>query len=433
MRGAVYFIGAGPGAADLITLRGASRIGEADLVVYSPAVIDPVWLREHTKAGAELVDSSRATPEEIVEHYRMAASRRSSAVRLFAGDAAQSPEMREQRELCEKLGLDVEIIPGVSPASAAAAATGNALVESGVAETVVFTEADFSRVRAMVTRCATVAVHAPAARAADLADALLGGGVDPEMPVAVAYKTTWPDEVLLRTTVGELAAAVKRRNLWRHTLFLIGDALREDKPRAGYVRPADTDVPAPRWASRNGGWRSRMQAEVGTSWARNGSTKTRTCVEQTEQTEQPEHTEIEPAPVAARNGAVNGAARNGAPVEVATVDIPAGDNGGQATPPPAPAPQVEIPAESAPRPATNGSAAPLRNGSAVTKAKPETNGSTRSAEAKDAKDAKETAANGAKQAEVKAKSTTAKPAAKATTRKSTSATRTANRRTTKKS
>lgn len=430
MRGAVYFIGAGPGAADLITLRGASRIGAADLVVYSPAVIDPVWVREHTKDGAELVDSSRATPEDIVEHYRMAASRRSTAVRLFPGDAAQSPDVREQRELCEKLGLDVEIIPGVAPASAAAAATGNALVESGVAETVVFTEADFSRVRAMVTRCATVAVHAPAARAADLAEELLSGGVDPEMPVAVAYKTTWPDEVLLRTTVGELAAAVKRRNLWRHTLFLIGDAVREDKPRPGYVRPAETDVPAPRWASRNGGWRSRMQAEVGTSWARNGSTKVRTCTEQPERQE-PAVAETKPeterAPIAARNGAVNGAARNGATVaaEVATADIPGDDASGRTTPPPAPTPEIE----SAPKPAVNGSAAPASNGSAVTKAKPQTNGS---AAVDEAKKSNGSAVNGAKQPEVKAKSTAAKPAAKATAKKSTATTRTANRRTTKK-
>lgn len=428
MRGAVYFIGAGPGAADLITLRGASRIGEADLVVYSPAVIDPVWVRQHTKDGAELVDSSRATPEELVEHYRMAASRRSSAVRLFAGDAAQSPEVREQRELCEKLGLDVEIIPGVAPASAAAAATGNALVESGVAETVVFTEADFSRVRAMVTRCATVAVHAPAARAADLAEALLSGGVDPEMPVAVAYKTTWPDEVMLRTTVGELAAAVKRRNLWRHTLFLIGDALREDKPRAGYVRPAETDVPAPRWASRNGGWRSRMQAEAGTSWARNGTTKVRTCVEQP--VEEPEPVETEPAPIAATNGSP----RNGSTVavEVAAVDIPRDENSASATPPSAPAPEVETPSESTPPPAVNGSAAPASNGSAVAKAKPQTNGSTRSAAVDEAKESNGSPVNGTKQPEVKAKSTAAKPAAKATAKKSTGATRTANRRTTKK-
>lgn len=412
MRGAVYFIGAGPGAADLITLRGASRIGEADLVIYSPAVIDPAWVREHTKGGAELVDSSRVTPEEILEHYRMAASRRSSAVRLFAGDAAQSPDVREQRELCEKLGLDVEIIPGVAPASAAAAATGNALVESGVAETVVFTEADFSRVRAMVTRCATVAVHAPAARAADLAEALLSGGVDPEMPVAVAYKTTWPDEVLLRTTVGELAAAVKRRNLWRHTLFLIGDALREDKPRAGYARVVETDVPAPRWASR-GGWRSRMQAEVGASWPRNGSTKVRTCVEQ-----EPVETVAEP-----RNGAlVNGSHKK---PDVVAADMASDQDSGPATPPDSP----PAPAESR----SNGSAVRPANGTKVAKPEPKTEEPAPSTVAKAEPAATNgSSANGTKQAEAKPKSTSAKPAAKATAKKSTGGTRTANRRTTKK-
>jgi precorrin-4/cobalt-precorrin-4 C11-methyltransferase len=431
MRGAVYFIGAGPGAADLITLRGASRIGDADLVIYSPAVIDPAWVRDHTKHGAELIDSSRVAPEELLERYRMAASRRSSAVRLFAGDAAQSPDVREQRELCEKLGLDVEIIPGVAPASAAAAATGNALVESGVAETVVFTEADFSRVRGMVTRCATVAVHAPAARAADLAEALLSGGVDPEMPVAVAYKTTWPDEVLLRTTVGELAAAVKRRNLWRHTLFLIGDALREDRPRAGYARPAETDVPAPRWASR-GGWRSRMQAEVGTSWTRNGSTKVRTCVEPEEKPE------IATVNGAARNGApvpVNGARNGSVQPDVVSADIPDDERSGSPTSPEPVETAVESPAVTA-EPATNGSAVRPSNGAKVTKAEPvaaESKGSTvaKAAAAESARD-NGSAVNGAKQAEPKPKSTAAKPAVKATAKKSTSATRTANRRTTKK-
>ncbi|WP_054049915.1 SAM-dependent methyltransferase [Alloactinosynnema sp. L-07] len=278
MRGAVHFVGAGPGAADLITLRGASRIAEADLVLYTPAVIEPAWLRQHTKDGADLVDLGRLGAEEVVELYRKVASRRHQAVRLFAGDAAHAPDVREHRELCEKVGLDVEIVPGIAPASAAAAATGNALTENGVAETAVFTEADFAKVRALVTRCATVAVQAPAARAAELAETLIAGGVDPDMPVTVAYKITSPDQVLARTTIGELAAEVKRHNLWRHTLFLIGDALRESKPRAGYVK-ADGEAPAPRWSSRS--WRrDPAEPRSPSAWSsRTNGTKVRTCVE----------------------------------------------------------------------------------------------------------------------------------------------------------
>ncbi|GLW94471.1 cobalt-precorrin-4/precorrin-4 C(11)-methyltransferase [Actinokineospora globicatena] len=252
MRGAVSFVGAGPGAADLITLRGAARIAEADLVLYTPSAVDPLWLREHTRADADLVDHARLGADELAELLRRLASRHHRAVRLVAGDPAHCPDLREQRELCARLGLDTEVVPGVSPVSAAAAATGNALVETAGADTVVLTEADFERVRELAADGRTVAVQAPAARAAELVEALLAAGLDPEVPVVVAHKVSWADETLLRTTVGELVAEVKRANLWRHALFLVGDALRQAKPRAGYA-PRETET-GKRWTSRS--WRS---------------------------------------------------------------------------------------------------------------------------------------------------------------------------------
>ncbi|MGQ0841839.1 cobalt-precorrin-4/precorrin-4 C(11)-methyltransferase [Actinokineospora sp.] len=264
MRGAVCFVGAGPGAGDLITLRGASRIGGADLVLYAPSVADVAWLREHVRSDAELVDFARLSADELLELYRKLAASQRQAVRLVPGDPALCADLREQRELCAKLGLDVEVVPGVSPVSAAAAATGNALIETGGAASVVFTgaESDFDRVRDLVAADRTVAVQAPAARAAELAEALAAAGMAEDVPVTVAYKVSWPDETLVRTTVGELAVAVKRHNLWRHALFLVGDALREAKPRPGYLpSPADGHVPAPRWvrrSTRSGpGWAAR--------------------------------------------------------------------------------------------------------------------------------------------------------------------------------
>ncbi|WP_175482746.1 cobalt-precorrin-4/precorrin-4 C(11)-methyltransferase [Actinokineospora iranica] len=261
------FVGAGPGAADLITLRGASRIAEADLVLYAPSITDATWLREHTRADAELVDLGRVEPDELLELYRRLASRRHKAVRLVAGDPALSPELREQRETCARLGLDVEVVPGVSPVSAAAAATGNGLVEAGGPDTLVVTgtDADFERVREVAAESRTIAVQAPAARAAELVEALTAAGLDPEVPVVVAHKVTWPDETVLRTTLGELVAEVKRANLWRHALFLVGDALRQAKPRAGYAPRDPEQAAAQRWTSRS--WRS-SGGEGRRPWAR---------------------------------------------------------------------------------------------------------------------------------------------------------------------
>jgi precorrin-4/cobalt-precorrin-4 C11-methyltransferase len=404
MRGAVYFIGAGPGAADLITLRGASRIAEADLVLYTPSVIDAGWLRLHTKDTAELVDHGRLAGDELVELYRKLASRHQRAVRLFAGDSAQSPEAREHRELCEKLGLDVEIVPGIAPASAAAAATGNALIEAGVAETAVYTEADFARVRDLVTRCATVVVQAPAARAADLAEVLVGNGIDPAMPVAVAYKVTWPDQILVRTTLGELAAEVKRHNLWRTTLFLIGDALREAKPRAGYGRVTESDMPpAPRWAARS--WKSSR--EPSTWAARTAEAKVRTCVEPDDQ----------PEPPAVLNGS---AATNGSAVALVN-----GTSLRSVTEAPA-EPTIEAPVE----PKVNGAAAPQpRLNGAEAQAEPKANGV-----AEKVNGAEKPSSNGVQSAAAsKPRSAPAKAAAKSTAKKAAPAARASGRRATKKS
>lgn len=262
MRGAVSFVGAGPGAADLITLRGAERIAAADLVLYGAGVVDLVWLRERARADAELVDCSRLGHDEVVELYRRLASRRGRGARLFPGDPALSPELREHRELCVKVGLDVEVVPGVSAVSAAATATGTGLTEHGGAESVVVTtvEADFGRVRDLAATDRTLVVRAPAARAAELVETLVEAGFAEDVPVTVAYKVSRPDETLLRTTVGELAAEVKRHNLWRTALFLIGDALREGRPRPGYTPRPDGELATHRWAARS--WRATRAARV---------------------------------------------------------------------------------------------------------------------------------------------------------------------------
>ncbi|MBM7772892.1 precorrin-4/cobalt-precorrin-4 C11-methyltransferase [Actinokineospora baliensis] len=274
------FVGAGPGAADLITLRGATRIAEADLVLYTPSTVDPVWLREHARADAELVDHGRLGADELAERYRGVASRHHRAVLLIAGDPAQCADLREQRELCTKIGLDVEVVPGVSPVSAVAAATGNSLTEAAAADTAIVTdaatEADFERIRDLAAEGRTLAVNAPAARAAELAEALTAAGLDPQVPVVVAHKVSWADEKLLRTTVGEVVAEVKRANLWRHALFLVGDALRQAKPRAGYV-PRAAGEPGKRWASK--------------SWRSTGTWPRRSCPE----AEVPAQADVEPA------------------------------------------------------------------------------------------------------------------------------------------
>ncbi|GAA2820934.1 cobalt-precorrin-4/precorrin-4 C(11)-methyltransferase [Crossiella cryophila] len=245
MSGRISFIGAGPGAADLITLRGARRIAEADIVVWSPTVVDADCVREHATAEAELIDCSRVGHEQILDVYRRAAVKKLSVVRLHSGDATLWGAVQEQYDAAQKIGLEVEIVPGVSTLSAAAAAAGRELGPVSAAAPVVLTRPegdtgalpDGEKLRELAAHGGTMAVALSAARTEQLVEELRAGGYAEDTPVVVAYKTSWPDELLVQTTLGELLGTVKEHKLWRQTLFLIGQVLRAGGQRARLYQP----------------------------------------------------------------------------------------------------------------------------------------------------------------------------------------------------
>ncbi|MGO1049966.1 SAM-dependent methyltransferase [Crossiella sp. CA198] len=245
MSGRISFIGAGPGAADLITLRGARRIAEADIVVWSPAVVDAGCVREHAAAEAELIDCSRVSHEQVLDVYRRAAVKKLSVVRLHSGDATLWGAVQEQYDAAQKIGLEVEIVPGVSVLSAAAAAAGRELGPVSAAAPVVLTRPegdtgalpDGAKLRELAAHGGTMAVALSAARTEQLVEELRAGGYAEDTPVVVAYKTSWPDELLVQTTLGELLGTVKEHKLWRQTLFLIGQVLRAGGQRSRLYQP----------------------------------------------------------------------------------------------------------------------------------------------------------------------------------------------------
>ncbi|MCP2169637.1 SAM-dependent methyltransferase [Goodfellowiella coeruleoviolacea] len=240
MGGRISFVGAGPGAADLITLRGARRIAEADVVVWPANLVDQECVRQHASPTAQLVDASLASQAEVVEVYRRAAVRGLNVVRLLAGDPALWSGVREQFDACAKLGLATEIVPGVSGFSAAAAAVGRELTLPEVTQSVVLTRlsggpspvGERERIRELASHGSTMAVVLSAARIGQLAEELRAGGYPEDTPVVVASKTTRPDEVVLHTTLAELEATVKQHKLWRHTLVLVGAVLRGGATRS---------------------------------------------------------------------------------------------------------------------------------------------------------------------------------------------------------
>ncbi|QUF02986.1 cobalt-precorrin-4 C(11)-methyltransferase [Actinosynnema pretiosum subsp. pretiosum] len=263
MTGRVAFVGAGPGAADLITLRGARRLAEADVVVWAPSVVEVECVREHARPGAELVDFSRVTESEVVEVYRRAAASGQAVVRLHAGDPATWGGLREQHDACLRLGLEIEVVPGVTQVSAAAASVGRELTTSEVAQSLLLASPESAEhVRELAAHGTTLALSASAARADRVAEQLRAGGYADTTPVVIAYKVSLPDAVLVRTTLGELESAVKEHKLYRSTLFLVGDALRAPVRRGAPIGDEPVRQPrASKWrAARAPGAESRSEA-----------------------------------------------------------------------------------------------------------------------------------------------------------------------------
>ncbi|MFB9570370.1 precorrin-4 C(11)-methyltransferase, partial [Saccharopolyspora hordei] len=238
LTGRISFIGAGPGAADLITVRGARRIAEADVVVWSANVVAPECVQEHARSDAELIDSSRLTHEQALEVYRRAERDKLKVVRVHSGDPSMWSAIQDQHDACTRMNVEVEIVPGVQAFTAAAAAVGRELTAPEGSQSLVVTRVDGSRtstgeeVREFAKHGSTMAVFLSASRTGQLVEELRAGGYPDDTPVLVAYKVTWPDEMLVRTTIGELEKTVKQRKLWRNTLFIVGKSLAGGGSRA---------------------------------------------------------------------------------------------------------------------------------------------------------------------------------------------------------
>ncbi|HEY6796574.1 MAG TPA: precorrin-4 C(11)-methyltransferase [Kineosporiaceae bacterium] len=242
--GKIWFVGAGPGAADLLTLRAVRAIGEADVVVWAASLVQADVL-DHARPGAEIIDSSQLAMEGVLPVYQRAARDGLTVARIHSGDPALWGAVQEQLDRCVELGLAVEVVPGVSAFSAVAAAVRRELTIPQVAQSVVLTRLEGGKtpmppgesVREFARHGTTMAVFLSAARSGQLAAELAAGGYPPDTPVVVAYRATWPDELVVRCTLAELEATVKRHKLWKHTLFLVGPALAAGGTRSHLYHP----------------------------------------------------------------------------------------------------------------------------------------------------------------------------------------------------
>ena len=233
--GTVYVVGAGPGALDLITIRGRALIEAADLVVLADSLVDPAH-GAAAKPGARVVGSSTLTLEEITGQMIEAARRGEVVVRVHSGDPSVYGALHEQLVALRAGGVPVEVVPGVNSALAAAAALGVELTVPDVAQTVILTRAegraskvpDAESLRSLAAHGATLALFLSANLIEDAVGQLIEGGYAPETPAAIAYRVSWPDEQLIRCALGDVVASMRQAGIGRTAVVLVGAALGDD-------------------------------------------------------------------------------------------------------------------------------------------------------------------------------------------------------------
>ena len=237
MTGRVVFVGAGPGASDLITVRGARVIAKADVVIWASSLVNADVIAGR-RADALVVDSASASLEDLVPLYERARDEGLLVARVHTGDPSIYGATAEQRAVLDRLGVAHETIPGVSAFSAAAAATGVEITLPEVAQSLILTRLEGGRtpmperesVREFARHGTTMAVYLSAARGGVLQAELLAGGYPPETPVIVGHQVSWPGEVIVRCRLDQLALTLTERGFVKHTVILVGPALAEGAP-----------------------------------------------------------------------------------------------------------------------------------------------------------------------------------------------------------
>lgn len=230
----IYFVGAGSGAPDLITVRGAKLLSEADVIIYAGSLVNPELLK-YAKQGARIFNSAEMTLEEVIAVMKEAEGREEITVRLHTGDSSIYGAVREQFDELEKAGIKYEVCPGVSSFCGAAASLKVEYTLPDVSQTVIITRAEGrtsvpegESIKSLAKHGATMVLFLSTGLTEKLEKDLLEGGYSEDTPVAIVYKATWPDEKIFRCRLNELDKTVKAEGLSKTALIIVGDCMGEE-------------------------------------------------------------------------------------------------------------------------------------------------------------------------------------------------------------
>lgn len=242
----VHFIGAGPGAVDLITVRGLKFLKNADVIIYAGSLVNPELLKA-AKEDCKIYNSAYMNLEEVIHVMEEAEREGFLTVRLHTGDPAVYGAIREQMDELERRGIAYDVCPGVSSLFGAAASLGVEYTLPEVSQSVIISRAEGKTpvpekesLRELASHQATMILFLSSSLAKKVKEELIEGGYQENTPVAVVYKATWPEEKILRTTLQHLPEEMEKENITKTALIIVGQVLGDAYARSKLYDPCFT-------------------------------------------------------------------------------------------------------------------------------------------------------------------------------------------------
>ena len=227
----VHFVGAGPGAPDLITRRGAALLQTADCIIYAGSLVNPALLGL-AKAGCAIYNSAEMTLEQVLAVMRQMEAEHKTTVRLHTGDPCLYGAIREQMDLLDEAGVAYDVCPGVSSFCGAASALNLEYTLPGVSQSVIITRMagrtpvpERESIESFAAHGASMAIFLSTGMLEELSSRLMAGGYAEDTPAAIVYKATWPDEKTCVCIVGTLAETAREAGITKTALILVGQAV----------------------------------------------------------------------------------------------------------------------------------------------------------------------------------------------------------------
>ncbi|MGH1540636.1 MAG: precorrin-4 C(11)-methyltransferase [Arenicella sp.] len=237
----VYFIGAGPGDPELITVKGQKLINQCPVILYAGSLVPREIFADVENTAEHIIDTASINLTEIIDHIVAAHKADRDVARVHSGDPSLYGAIGEQIRHLETLGIDYEIIPGVTATSASAAWLGKELTLSGISQTIIMTRyegktpfPERERLPALAASGATLAIHLGVTRIHKIVEELIPHYGE-DCPVAVCYRTSWPDQDKVTGTLKDIVSKVREKKFTRTSLILVGHVLGTDEFRDSYL------------------------------------------------------------------------------------------------------------------------------------------------------------------------------------------------------